>query len=271
MADSRVSLPNADMPLLSTAHIIAPSAPLRDNRGWREGLQTELLHGQKFNVYETGRGWVWGQAVSLVPGSDRPGYVGYVPKKSVSDDVFEASHCIAALRAPVFNKPNIKSHIIHALPLNSQIQVQSEEGDFLQIGAGAYIHVRHLRALSEPSENLDFVDIAEIYLGAPYVWGGTGAMGVDCSGLLQMALCAAGVDAPRDADMQEDELGERLAIEDMDNLKRGDLVFWPGHIGIMWDAETLLHANAFHMKTEKEPYAEALARIGTPRRVKRLK
>lgn len=271
MADSRVSLPNADMPLLSTAHIIAPSAPLRDNRGWREGLQTELLHGQKFNVYETGRGWVWGQAVSLVSGSDRPGYVGYVPKKSVSNDVFEASHCIAALRAPVFNKPNIKSHIIHALPLNSQIQGQSEEGDFLQIGAGAYIHVRHLRALSEPSENLDFVDIAEMYLGAPYVWGGTGAMGVDCSGLLQMALCAAGIDAPRDADMQEDELGERLAIEDMDNLKRGDLVFWPGHIGIMWDAETLLHANAFHMKTEKEPYAEAISRIGAPRRIKRLK
>ena len=270
MADARVSLPDAEMPLLSTAHIIAPSAPLRDNRGWREGLQTELLHGQKFNVYETGRGWVFGQAVSLIAGSERPGFVGYVPKKAVSSDAFEASHTIVSLNAPVFNKPNIKSHIVHALPLNSQVQVQSKEGDFLQVGAGAYIHRRQLRSLSEPLSGIDFVDVAEMYLEVPYVWGGTGAMGVDCSGLLQMALCAVGRDAPRDADMQEDELGERLAIEETENLKRGDLIFWPGHIGIMSDADTMLHANAFHMKTEKEPYAEAVSRIGTPRRIKRI-
>lgn len=258
------------MPLLSTAQIIAPSAPLRDNRGWREGLQTELLHGQKFNVYEKGRGWVWGQAVSLVPGSERPGYVGYVPKKSVTDDVFDPSHKIIALRAPVFNKPDIKSHIVRALPLNSQVQVENEEGDFRQTGAGAYIHKRHLRPLSEIEECKDFVDFAAMYLGAPYVWGGTGVMGIDCSGLLQMALCAAGQDSPRDADMQESELGERLPIEKSQSLERGDLVFWPGHIGIMWDANTLLHANAYYMKTVKEPYDEALSRMGTPRRIKRF-
>lgn len=270
MAESRVSLPDAETPLLSTAHIITPSAPLRDNRGWREGVQTALLYGQKFNVYEKGRGWVWGQAVPLIPGSERPGYVGYIPKRAISDDAFEPTHCVNALRAPVFNKPDIKSHILHALPLNAQVRKDAEDGDFLQIGAGAYIHSRHVRVLSEPDGERDFIDFAEIFLETPYVWGGTGNMGLDCSGLLQMALCAVGKDAPRDADMQEDELGERLPIDESENLQRGDLIFWPGHVGIMCDEQIFLHANAFHMKTAKEPYAEAVARIGTPRRIKRF-
>lgn len=270
MVASRVSLPDVQMPLLSTAYVITPSAPLRDNRGWQEGLQTELLYGQKFNIYEKGRGWAWGQALPLIPGSQRSGYVGYLPKRALSDEAFEASHCVTALRAPVFNKPDIKSHIIHAFPLNAQVQQKAADGDFLQIGPGAYIHKRHLRALSELPEKADFVEFAEAYIGLPYVWGGTGDIGLDCSGLVQMALCAVGRDAPRDADMQEDQLGERLAIDETENLRRGDLIFWPGHVGIMSDAKTLLHANAFHMKTEKEPYAEAVSRIGIPRRIKRL-
>ncbi|CAM3688562.1 NlpC/P60 family protein [Litorimonas haliclonae] len=271
MADSRISLPEAQAPLLSTAHIISSSAPLRDNRGWRKGLQTELLHGQRFNIYGEGRGWVFGQAIPLIAGSERPGYVGYIPKKSISGDPFEPSHSVSALRAPVFNNPDIKSHITQFLPLNAQVQGGKEEGDFIEVGVGAFIHSRHLKALSNLPSGQDYVDFAEMYLGAPYVWGGTGDKGLDCSGLLQMALCAVGRDAPRDADMQEQDLGERLKTTgETDELRRGDLIFWPGHIGIMSDEETLLHANAFHMITAKEPYDQAVNRIGTPRSIKRF-
>jgi len=271
MADPRTSLPEAQAPLLSTAHIINPSAPLRDNRGWRKGLQTELLHGQGFNIYGEGRGWVFGQAIPLVAGSERPAYVGYIPKKCISGDPFEASHAVSALRAPVFNEPDIKSHITQSLPLNAQVQKRKEEGDFIEVGVGAYIHKRHLKSLSDLPSEQDYVDFAEIYMGAPYVWGGNGNMGLDCSGLLQMALCAVGRDAPRDADMQEEGLGERLKTTgETDDLRRGDLIFWPGHVGIMSDGHTLLHANAFHMATAKEPYAEAVKRIGTPRTIKRF-
>ncbi len=266
MADPRVTLPLPKTPLLSTCHVVTSHAPLLDNRGLRDGLQTELLHGQGFNVYAEGRRWVWGQALPLISKSKRSAYVGYVPRKSVSDAAFKASHSITAMRAPVFTKPDIKSHIIHTLPMNARVSAKRFNKDFLQVGAGAYLHSRHIKSFRQPVLTSDFVSVAEEFLGAPYIWGGTGAMGVDCSGLVQMALCAVGIDAPRDADMQEAQLGDDVK----GSLKRGDLIFWPGHVGIMANSQTLLHANAFHMGTKKEPYKTALDRMGKPRRRKRL-
>jgi cell wall-associated NlpC family hydrolase len=266
MSDPRVTLPKPKTPLLSLCHVITPNAALFDNRGLRNGLQTELLHGQKFKVYAEGRNWLWGQAVSLVKGSRRPGYVGYVPRKALSDAPFKASHIVSSLRALVFTKPDIKSHIIQALPMNARVSTKRFNADFLQIGAGAYIHTKHVSPLRGKPAYEDYVSIAEQFIGAPYVWGGTGHIGLDCSGLVQMALCAVGIDAPRDADMQEAQIGEEIE----GSLKRGDLIFWPGHVGIMSDSRTLLHANAFHMATKKEPYKTALDRIGKPRRRKRL-
>ena len=185
----------------------------------------------------------------------------------MSNPPFEPSHAITALRAPIFHQPDIKSHIIHALSLNAQVQAQASEGHFVQIGAGAYVHNRHAAEIIKAPRQADYVAYAELFKGAPYVWGGTGAMGLDCSGLVQMALFAVGRDCPRDADMQETSLGVSITSG---ALQRGDLIFWPGHVGIMADANTLLHANAFHMMTEKEPYAQAAARIGPPRIKKRL-
>jgi cell wall-associated NlpC family hydrolase len=108
----------------------------------------------------------------------------------------------------------------------------------------------------------DPVAIAELFLESPYLWGGRTSEGIDCSGLVQTALTAAGFAAPRDSDMQEATLGEPAAIDDPDApLKRGDLVFWKGHVGIMRDSLSLLHANGWHMKTASEPLAEARNRI----------
>ena len=95
-------------------------------------------------------------------------------------------------------------------------------------------------------------------MGVPYVWGGKTAAGLDCSGLIQTALQAAGISAPRDTDMMEKAIGLPL---DRAEAQRGDLVFWKGHMGVMLDATHLLHANAFHMEVFAEPLDQAIARI----------
>ncbi len=266
MSDPRVTLPDPKTPQLSLCHVVTPNTPLFDNQGLRNGLQTELLHGQGFKVYGVGKDWYWGQSVPLIKGSKRQGYVGYVPRKALSDMPFKAGYYVRAVRAPIFSKPDIKSHIIYALPMNSRLEAKQFNEDFLQMGAGAYLHRRHASSMTSRDVAKDYVTVAEQFLGAPYVWGGTGLMGLDCSGLVQMALCAAGFDAPRDADMQEAQLGKVVRGQ----LERGDLVFWLGHVGIMINPDTLLHANAFHMITAIEPYNEAVARIGPPRSKKRL-
>jgi cell wall-associated NlpC family hydrolase len=160
------------------------------------------------------------------------------------------------LLAPVFFGPDLKTPVRDLLPLNADVPVLAREGDYVKIADGRYLHQRHLAAETEK----DFVAVAERFVGAPYVWGGKTAMGLDCSGLIQTALQAIGKAAPRDTDMMERSLGER-ALEASAPLQRGDLIFWKGHMGVMLDESRLLHANAFHMAVTVEPLAQAIARI----------
>ena len=118
--------------------------------------------------------------------------------------------------------------------------------------------VRHLAPIE--TMETDFVAVAEQFLGTPYLWGGKSSLGVDCSGLVQLALTACSVDCPRDTDMQERALGSALA-HDIKQLRRGDLLFWKGHVAIVRDEATLVHANAHHMAVAFEATAPAIARI----------
>jgi cell wall-associated NlpC family hydrolase len=104
----------------------------------------------------------------------------------------------------------------------------------------------------------DFVAVAEQFLGVPYLWGGKTSLGLDCSGLVQVSLEAAGIACPRDSDLQELSLGK---LSSLASLRRGDLLFWKGHVAIARDPETLIHANAHHMMVAIEPPMEAIARI----------
>ena len=218
---------------------------------------SELLFGEQVVVLEDKDGWAWVQAVN-----DR--YVGYIHSDALGNTK-AATLRVSAIMAPVFSAANLKTPVRDTLPMNSMVPVLGREGDYVNVGPG-FVHQRHLA----PESEKDFVAIAERFLGVPYVWGGKTAAGLDCSGLIQTALQAVGKAAPRDTDMMEKALGGSVATAS----RRGDLVFWKGHMGVMLDESRLLHANAHHMLVAIEPLAEAVAWIekvvGPVTSVKRL-
>ena len=218
------------------------------------GMETQALFGERIDVYEIDiEGWAWGQLA-------RDRYVGYLAADDLTDDSAdaEATHCVQAPRTFVYPTRNIKSPPLSALPMNAQVHVMDDDGTFARRREG-FVQQRHLAPLGVTTN--DFVSVAERFLHAPYLWGGKTWQGLDCSGLIQIALQAAGVEAPRDTDMQAAQLGAPLPLDDLPGLQRGDLVFWKGHVGVMRDAQNLLHANGYFMQVSSEPLQEARARI----------
>ncbi len=212
----------------------------------------QLLLGERFKVIERKHDFFWGQAL-------RDGYVGYVPVSAFRRDWYLPTHYVATLRTYVFAAPNLKASILSALSLNALVKVTKVENGFAFINDMGWVFANHLSDFEAFAD--DFVSVAESYINAPYQWGGRESIGLDCSGLLQQALYAAGYGCPRDSDMQA-KLGIALDVDpSLTGLVRGDLVFWKGHVAIMVDDVHIIHANAHHMKVAIEPLAEAVMRI----------
>lgn len=211
--------------------------------------ETEALFGETVTVYDTRDGWAWVQLES-------DGYVGYV-QESALGTAHTPTHTVTAERTFLYPEADIKSPSLMALSLGSRLAVKSETGTLLALASGGYVVARH--AVPSDTFAADFVAVAETLVGIPYLWGGKSTKGLDCSGLLQLSMQRAGLDCPRDSDMQAKALGQPIGKEAP--LQRGDLVFWPGHVGIMVDASRLLHANGHHMQIVIEPLTGAIERI----------
>ena len=233
--------------------VVAPAAPLRRDPTPDAPLDTEVLHGERIVVYETtDEGWAWGQL-------ELDSYVGWIPAGALGGATVAPTDRVSALRTLVFPGPNIKLTPLEALSLGSRIAVARREGDFAVTDTGGFIPARHLSPLE--SREGDFVAVAQRFIGTPYLWGGRTSLGLDCSGLVQIALQSAGHRCPRDSDMQAD-FGSPVSFDGgLSALRRGDLVCWKGHIGFVTAPGRLLHANAFHMAVVEEPLTEAVARI----------
>jgi cell wall-associated NlpC family hydrolase len=216
-------------------------------------LDNEALFGELADVYDERDGWAWVQLV-------RDRYVGYVPADALSLPASQATHRVSAIGTFVYAAKDIKSPPLLLLSMNAMLTLTETGERFSQLERGGYIITRHVAALDKPA--LDYAELAERFIGTPYLWGGRTRMGLDCSGLVQIAMEAAGLICPRDADMQTAEVGEAIEIPaDFDGLQRGDLICWKGHIGIMTDGIMLLHANAHHMAVFAEPLPHAASRI----------
>lgn len=227
---------------------IVPRVAMRDAPSPDAPATSELLHGETFAAVDCSGDWAWGFG-------RHDNYVGYVPLAALGQAI-AATHIVSAPAALAFAAPNIKAPVVERLAMGARLAVCGIEGDFLRAGE-TYLHKRHLVALSDVAE--DAVGVAERLIGTPYRWGGRSGDGIDCSGLVQLALAFAGTAAPRDSDQQREGLG--VPLEEHGVAQRGDLVFLPGHVGIMADSVTLLHANAWWMAVVREPLADVLARL----------
>ncbi len=208
---------------------------------------SQLLFGESFAVEKTESGYSFGTVAC--------GYQGWVASAALAQSR-AASHSVSALATFIYAKPDMKSELRLRLPFGAQLAVNGTDGEFAKLPEG-YVFAQHISPVSTPVT--DHVTTAERFLGIPYLWGGRSSLGIDCSGLAQMALHSAGIAAPRDSGPQAQSVGQALAPDAP--LKRGDLVFWAGHVGLMQDPETLLHATAFSMSVIPEPLANTVARV----------
>jgi cell wall-associated NlpC family hydrolase len=241
-----------------TQQVIAARAPLRSAPKFHAPLMTEALHGEAVTVYDSKDGWIWGQL-------KRDGYVGYIPADHLSSNVFKPTHAVRVRATYIFPSPDIKTPPIDMLTFGARTAADGREGRFLSLARGGYIFAEHCVGAGDKLK--DYVRAAERLVGTPYLWGGKTSLGLDCSALVQLSLHAAGIDCPRDTDMQESEVGEAVEgiIDDgalKGGLERGDLIFWKGHVAIAQSSDWIVHASGQQMETVMEPVRHAIERIG---------
>lgn len=229
--------------------IITPLANLYEKP--KGGLDRQILFGNTFLVLEhdSESGFSFGR-------TDADGYVGYVENNCLGLTI-NATHKVTAINTHIYPAATIKSVPYLAISLGARLELTCIKDGFGHLKIGGYVPEQAIDLIDAVAP--DFVTVAEQFLGVGYLWGGCSSQGLDCSALVQEALRASAIECPRDSDMQQAQMGSEFG--DNEPLKRGDLIFWKGHVGIMVDDATLLHANAHHMCVAKEPLEEAQARI----------
>lgn len=244
--------------LMKEYAVTSPQASLRevpDAAAPRGKLESQLVTGELFFAEEEAGGWCRGWSV-------HDGYKGWVEKKYLSPDIHSATHVVTAVRTHAYRDASMKSPVTLDLSFGSRLAIADTSGDFSKTGAG-WIFAKHLAPAD--TKEPDYAANAMKFLETPYLWGGRGGFGIDCSGLVQVCLARAGIKAERDSGPQSETLGRAV-----DTPQKGDFVFFPGHVGIMLDDKTLINADAHHMKVVAEPLEAITARRGAVTAVRRI-
>lgn len=237
------------------ARIVAPVIGLKPKPDAASGIDTELLYGEEVTVFDRADGWCWVKAVL-------DGYVGYLPEEAIGNAAAEPTHIVTVQRTFLYREPELRKPYSQILSMGSRVRItgaaEARGNHYAVLEDGTAIFAKHVQPIGA-MDGTDYVDIAARFLETPYLWGGRSGLGIDCSGLVQLSMLMAGRTAPRDTDMQATGLGEPI---DRSDLRRGDLVFWKGHVAVMEDEETIIHATGHTMTVVRENFEEAVQRIG---------
>ena len=235
------------------AQVLEPVVSVHRTPDAGAGIDTQVLRGETVKVFERANGWAWVQA-------DTDGYCGYVRETDLGD-IGTPTHRVVVPRTFVYPEADRKKPVRAALSMGSLIEVREEvengSARYFVTATGEAVFAAHCAPVDTVLGN-DYVSIAALFMETPYLWGGRSGFGIDCSGLVQLSMAMTGRKVQRDSDMQAQSLGDEIS---RDALQRGDLVFWPGHVGIVEDKDTLLHATGFTMSVMRENLDGAIARI----------
>lgn len=236
----------------------AAVVPLRRTPGRDAPVDTEILFGETIRVFDRANGWAWCQA-------ETDAYTGYVPVEVLREPGLPATHRVAVLASPLYPEAELRRPAITLLSLGSAVRIVGHavvrDLEYALLEDGTAVVASHLVPVDQALDS-DFVRIAERFVGLPYLWAGRSGRGVDCSGLLQLALQLSGAEALRDTDMQERSLGTEIERPDaLSSLRRGDLIFWKGHVAIVSGTNEILHASGYHMLVAKDPLDTVVDRL----------
>jgi len=237
------------------ARIAVPVIGLRPAPDIAKGIDTELLFGEDVTVFDRADGWCWVKATS-------DGYVGYLPETALSDRLAEPTHVVTVQRTFLYLEAELRKPYKSTLSIGSRVRIVGETetrgNRYAMLEDGTAIFAKHVQPIGA-GDGGDYVDVATRFLETPYLWGGRSGLGIDCSGLVQLSMLMTGRSAQRDTDMQSATLGEPI---DRSELRRGDFVFWKGHVAVLEDPETIIHANGHTMTVARENFEDAVKRIG---------
>lgn len=225
------------------ASVAVPVADLRDAPGGRR--ERQLLWGEAVTVIDRVDGWAFVQAA-------KDGYCGYLAEATLGP-ALAATHRVVTRATHLYDGPKVQARDLAWLSFGAQVAVTGASGKWAETTQG-FVPASHLRPLATPCD--DAVAVAEVFLGAPYLWGGNSSAGLDCSGLVQAALLACGVPCPADSDLQR-----TIGTEVAGGLQRGDLIFWKGHVAMVVDEQRLIHANGHAMAVSYEGIKACIARV----------
>ena len=236
-------------------NIINSSAFMKSEPTEISTLETECLFGETVEILDESSDWVYCKL-------NTDNYHGWVKKEGLGKTK-NPTHRVITNRSFVYADKNPKSNCLLYLPLGAQLVIDNIQSEWAEISfcknkiQVGYVPSKHIVSLDHRVK--DWVAIAELSIGTPYKWGGRDTIGIDCSALLQLSYQTYGEDIPRNTSQQVKL--KKKHIRDVDDLKRGCVVFWKGHVGIMIDKFNCIHANAFHMQTKIEPLNQIINRI----------
>jgi cell wall-associated NlpC family hydrolase len=241
------------------AHVADPACDLRREPRPDCGIDTQLLTGDHVFLFAESDGWAYVQ-------SCHDGYVGWTAASALTDGHPMPSHVVHAPRTFVYPGPDLRLPAVRALSMGSLLRISGETvtrgTTYMLLPTGEAVVGVHLRSIDKTEDNP--VAVARRLLGTPYFWGGATAFGLDCSGLVQLAMRMCGRNVLRDSDMQAATIGMEIDPgEDLEGLAEGDLVFWRGHVGFVEGNGHLLHASGHSMQVVSEPLVTALSRIAS--------